>query len=144
MRIHGRPLFLIYRAELLDEPKRTVDALLRKRAQRIGLGELHVSMVLSFNLIDPRPYGCDSAVEFVPHGSVEPPNIIEPSSPEWPHLYDSTSWEGTLVDYNRTMHWALAKAAPDFPWFRSANARAGTTSPRRGPRRRVFTVNGAP
>jgi lipopolysaccharide biosynthesis protein len=136
VRIHGKPLFLIYRAELLEEPSRTVDAL-RARAQAVGLGELHLSMVQSFNLIDPRPYGCDSAVEFVPHGSVEPPNIIDPSSLEWPHLYDRTSWEGTLVDYNRTVNWALAKATPEFPWFRCAMP-GWDNSPRRGPRSTVY------
>jgi hypothetical protein len=141
VRIHGKPLFLIYRAELLDEPRRTVDAL-RARAQAIGLGELHLSMVQSFNLIDPRPFGCDSAVEFVPHGSVEPPNIIEPSSPEWPHVYDSSTWEGTLVDYNRTVRWALAKAPPDFPWFRCAMP-GWDNSPRRGPRSTVYVNDNA-
>ena len=108
VRVKGNPLFLIYRAELLDEPKRTLESM-RNRAQELGIGDLHLSMVQSFNLRDPEKYGFDSAVEFVPHGSVEP-NIVDPSSPESPHLYDAASWEGTLVDYNRTVEWALAKA----------------------------------
>ena len=136
VRIQGKPLFLIYRAELLDEPRRTINAL-RERAQSIGIGELHLSMVQSFNLIDPDPYGFDSAVEFLPHGSVEPPNIIDPSEPEWPHLYDTTRWEGTLVDYNRTVNWALAKATPEFRWFRSAMP-GWDNSPRRGSRSTVY------
>jgi O-antigen biosynthesis protein len=136
VRIDGKPVFLIYRAELLDEPGRTIDAL-RERAQAIGIGELHLSMVQSFNLIDPAAHGFDSAVEFPPHGSVEPPNIIEPSSPEWPELYDPAGWEGTLVDYGRTVNWALAKATPTFRWFRSAMP-GWDNSPRRGVRSTVY------
>jgi lipopolysaccharide biosynthesis protein len=141
VRIHGKPLFLIYRTDLLEEPHRTVEAL-RTRAQAIGLGELHLSMVQSFNLIDPRPYGCDSAVEFAPHGSVEPPNIIDPSSPDWPSPYDATAWEGTLVDYSRTVNWALAKATPAFPWFRCAMP-GWDNSPRRGSRATVYVNDSA-
>jgi len=136
VRINGKPLLLIYRAEMLDEPSRTVDAL-RERAHTIGIGDLHLSMVQSFNLFDPGPYGFDSAVEFPPHGSVEPPNIIDPSSPEWPHLYDPTTWDGTLVDYDRTVNWALSKPPPEFRWFRSAMP-GWDNSPRRGVRSTVY------
>ena len=136
VRINGDPLFLIYRAELLDEPNRTID-LLRGRAQQLGVGNLHLSMVQSFNLREPHVYGFDSAVEFVPHGSVEPPNIIDPSSPESPQLYDPTSWTGTLVDYNRTVEWALAKPTPKFQWFRSTMP-GWDNSPRRGDRSVVY------
>ena len=136
VRINGQPLFLIYRAELLDEPQRTVDAL-RERAQALGIGEIHLSMVQSFNLVDPGPYGLDSAVEFPPHGSVEPPNIIDPSSPQWPHLYDPTTWEGTLVDYDRTVNWALSKPPPEFRWYRCAMP-GWDNSPRRGVRSTVY------
>ncbi len=136
VRVNGDPLFLIYRAELLDEPKRTID-LLRERAQTLGLGNLHLSMVQSFNLRDPHVYGFDSAVEFVPHGSVEPPNIIDPSSPGSPQLYDPTSWTGTFVDYNRTVEWALSRPTPEFQWFRSTMP-GWDNSPRRGDRSVVY------
>ena len=94
-------------------------------------------MVQSFNLVDPGPYGLDSAVEFPPHGSVEPPNIIDPSSPQWPHLYDPTTWEGTLVDYDRTVNWALSKPPPEFRWYRCAMP-GWDNSPRRGVRSTVY------
>ncbi len=142
VRVKGKPLFLIYRAELLDEPKRTLESL-RQRAQDIGIGELHLSMVQSFNLRDPDVYGFDSAVEFVPHGSVEKPNIIDPVSPEWPRLYDPGSWNGTLVDYNRTVEWALTRPTPTFRWFRTAMP-GWDNSPRRGDRSTVYVNDNAP
>ena len=141
VKIKGQPLFLIYRAELLDEPRRTLESL-RNRAQEIGIGELHLCMVQSFNLRDPDVYGFDSAVEFVPHGSVEQPNIIDPSSPASPQLYDPASWDGTLVDYNRTVEWALTRPTPTFRWFRTAMP-GWDNSPRRGDRSTIYVNDNA-
>ena len=140
-RIHGKPLFLIYRADLLDEPQRTIDAL-RRRAHAIGVGDLHLSMVQSFDLIDPEAYGFDSAVEFPPHGFVQPPTIIDPSAPDAPRLYDPRSWDGTLVDYDRAVNWALSKPTPAFRWFRSAMP-GWDNSPRRGVSSTIFVNDNA-
>jgi hypothetical protein len=51
--------------------------------RRLNIGDLHLSVVQSLNLIDPEVYGFDSTVEFPPH-AVEPPNIIDPSGPDAP------------------------------------------------------------
>ena len=67
IRIEGKPLFLIYRARLLPDPKKTT-AIWREEAQRAGLGELCLCRVESFpnEHTDPVALGFDAAVEFQP------------------------------------------------------------------------------
>ena len=134
--LEGRPLLLIYRTALLDEPARTADGL-RERADSLGLGELHLSMVQSFGAWDPRASGFDSAVEFVPHGAVREPFLLEPGGPGDPGLFDPAGFGGSLVSYPGAMEWALSKPVPDFTWFRTAMPGWDNT-PRRGGRGTVF------
>ncbi len=134
--VDGRPMLLVYRSALLDEPARTADAL-RARAARLGLGDLHLSMVQSFGAWDPRASGFDSAVEFVPHGAVRDPLVAAPGSPDDPGLYDAPGWRGSLVSYPGTVEWALSKPVPEFTWFRTAMP-GWDNSPRRGRRATVF------
>jgi lipopolysaccharide biosynthesis protein len=66
IRIDGRPLFLVYRTELLPDPARTA-AIWRKRASQAGFPDLYLAMVESFTRgVDPRTVGFDAAVEFAP------------------------------------------------------------------------------
>ena len=52
-RVDGKPLLLIYRSSILDDPMRTTDNI-RQRASALGVGEVHLAMVQSFDLWDPR------------------------------------------------------------------------------------------
>jgi lipopolysaccharide biosynthesis protein len=67
IRIEGRPLLLIYRANKLPDAASTT-ARLREVAARRGLGDLYLARVESFTdeRGDPRPLGFDVAVEFQP------------------------------------------------------------------------------
>src|SRR5215469_7460630 len=67
IRILDRPLFLVYRAKQLPEPKRTADVW-REEAQRVGLKDLYLVRVESFGdeYGDPRSIGFDSSVGFHP------------------------------------------------------------------------------
>lgn len=67
LRVDGKPLFLVYRAGSLPEPRRTTD-LWRDEARKAGIGELFLARVESFpeDRGDPRPLGFDAAVEFAP------------------------------------------------------------------------------
>lgn len=68
IRIAGRPLFLVYRTELLPDPRRTAE-IWRERAAKAGVGDLYLVRVESFlQGIDPMTHGCDAAVEFAPDG----------------------------------------------------------------------------
>jgi lipopolysaccharide biosynthesis protein len=67
LRVDGKPLFLVYRATRLPNPRRTVDTW-REEAGRLGVGELYLARVESFpeERDDPRLLGFDAAVEFQP------------------------------------------------------------------------------
>lgn len=69
IRIDGKPLFLVYRTELLPDPVRTAQ-IWRKEAQRLGIFDLYLVRVESFRQdIDPHSIGFDAAVEFSPDGN---------------------------------------------------------------------------
>lgn len=66
IRVDGRPLFLVYRTELLADPGRTA-AIWREEAIRAGIGDLYLARVESFtDGVDPASIGFDAAVEFAP------------------------------------------------------------------------------
>jgi lipopolysaccharide biosynthesis protein len=66
IKIDGKPLFLVYRTELLPNPARTAE-IWREEAIKQGIGELYLVRVESFiNNIDPKTIGFDAAVEFAP------------------------------------------------------------------------------
>jgi lipopolysaccharide biosynthesis protein len=72
VRIGGKPLFLVYRTELLPDPIRTAE-IWRERAHRTGIGDLYLVRVESFvSDTDPKAIGFDAAVEFAPDWRVLP------------------------------------------------------------------------
>jgi lipopolysaccharide biosynthesis protein len=67
LRVDGKPLLIVYRSDILDNPTATLNNL-RNRARVLGLGELFLVMAQTFGATDPREAGFDCAVEFPPHG----------------------------------------------------------------------------
>ena len=68
IRVHGKPLLLVYRTELLPDPARTAE-LWREISLLAGIGDLYLVRVESFRKdLDPRSVGFDAAVEFPPLG----------------------------------------------------------------------------
>jgi len=67
VRLDGRPVFLVYRASELPDPRRTTD-IWRQEASRAGVGEPFLCRVESGGAEtgDPRSLGFDAAVEFAP------------------------------------------------------------------------------
>jgi len=65
IRVDGRPVVLVYRADLMVDARDTA-AVWRDECARAGLGEIHLCAV-QFRTGDPRPLGFDAAVEFPPH-----------------------------------------------------------------------------
>lgn len=67
IRINNKPLFLVYRASQLPDPKRTSD-LWREESLKRGIGEIFLCRVESLygERGDPRSLGFDAAVEFQP------------------------------------------------------------------------------
>lgn len=66
IKIGGKPVFLVYRTELLPNPVRTVE-LWRKEIKKVGLNGLYLIRVESFTKSpNPGQIGFDAAVEFAP------------------------------------------------------------------------------
>jgi lipopolysaccharide biosynthesis protein len=76
IRVDGNPLFLVYRAGDLDDPRRTT-RIWREEARRAGVGELFLCRVESFanERGDPAALGFDAAVEFAPDWSLLRPGL---------------------------------------------------------------------
>lgn len=75
IRVAGRPLFLVYRTELLPDPAATAQRW-RDVARKAGLGELYLARVEGFERgIDPQRIGFDAAVEFAPNWDIGLPKF---------------------------------------------------------------------
>lgn len=125
IRINGKdPILLIYRAELFPDLKSTV-TFWKEKCREHGIPNLHVCMVQSFGQVNPINYGCDSAVEFPPHGVYA--NEI---SKALPNLVSDFS--GNIYDYREVVDRALQKRnVGDFIWYRGAMLSWDNTARRR-------------
>jgi glycosyltransferase involved in cell wall biosynthesis len=65
IRIDDKPLLMIYRAELMDQPKQVTE-LWREACRQAGIGEIYLTSVI-FREFDPIAFGFDAAIEFPPH-----------------------------------------------------------------------------
>jgi lipopolysaccharide biosynthesis protein len=74
LRVNGKPLFIIYRASALPNPKRTY-ALWREQCRQMGIGEIFLCRIeTSRDTQSPTDLGLDAAVEFQPEcNTVGPP-----------------------------------------------------------------------
>jgi lipopolysaccharide biosynthesis protein len=66
IRIGGKPILIVYRVELLPDPRATA-AVWRQHCRRAGIGEIYLIAAQTYGFEDPRPAGFDAAVEFPPH-----------------------------------------------------------------------------
>ena len=96
LRINGKPALLIYRPNLMADPKQTVENM-RVRARKLGLGELSILMVQFFEERDPRAFGFDGAVQFPPNF----PNRAEIS------METHDNFTGKILDYDSVMNFCL-------------------------------------
>jgi hypothetical protein len=117
VRVDEKPIFLIYRASMLNDPARTTDRL-RERAAKLGIGELFLAMVQTFGAWDPRPLGFDAAVEFPPHNLESSLFRYAAAEMSAPQVFDPDEWQGVIFNYPRIVEWAMSKSTPNFSWFR--------------------------
>ncbi len=122
IKIGNAPLLLVYRVNLLPDPRSTV-ALWREACRREGIPEAHLAAVQSFGITDPRPYGFDSAVDFPPHFKHEliEPNTFEGVAPDF---------EGYLEDYLKCAHNQMSQPPPPYIRYRGVMP-AWDNTPRR-------------
>jgi GT2 family glycosyltransferase len=117
IRIDGKPLFLVYRVKEMPNPKRVTGAW-RHRCRAIGIGEICIAMVESFDLSPqpepPQPYGCDITIEFPAHGMMQDqPKSVERLNGDW---------KGSVHDYRELVRAFTRRVEPGFPRIRSVLA----------------------
>ena len=115
IRIDGRPLLLVYRPALFPDAAQTVSRW-RQWCRENGVGELYVSMVQSFQDLDPRPYDLDAAVEFPWHTGL-PTDIST-------HLVPAKSeFRGYVFDWQA--YATQCEGHPDQPWMQMRGVMPG-------------------
>ena len=115
IRVDGKPLFLVYRAAGLTNPKKTTE-IWREEASRLGIGGLHICLVESnFDdpIVEPIQYGFDAAVEFQPRLRLLrqplPQRAIQRFFPNAPN--------NRFHSYRELIAKALAEPLPPYPRY---------------------------
>jgi lipopolysaccharide biosynthesis protein len=112
IRVNGKPLLIIYRVNLLPDPKKTAD-LWRSECREKGIGEIFLAVTQSFGITDPRPYGFDGAIEFPMHnlGSSEiDQKVLQITNPEF---------DGKIFDYRIAAKLMITKKNTDYILFKT-------------------------
>jgi len=112
IRINGKPLLIVYRASLLDNPA-AATAIWREECINLGIGEIYLAAVQSFDIQDPRIYSFDSAIEFPPFSI--PPIYVDHSSLQ----ITNPDFHGTIQDYRITATLKMLEPEPDYIRFRT-------------------------
>jgi lipopolysaccharide biosynthesis protein len=134
LRVGGRPLFLVYRTELLPDPQRTAD-IWREEVSKAGFGDIYLARVENFvTRVDPTKIGFDAAVEFAPHGAHVgkikfrgPTHRILARLGLLPDAY----LHSQVVNYRAMVLGMLAKPEPEFKRFRCVTPMWDNTARRR-------------
>lgn len=129
LRVDGKPLLLIYRPSLLPDAKATARRW-RERFRAMGLGELHLAYVQSFDRSDPRTIGFDAAVEF-------PPNNTNLASITANQRLLNPTYSGDVWDWRQLARASIDQAEPAYPRYPGVNP-AWNNEPRRSGKGRVF------
>ncbi|MYI07586.1 MAG: glycosyltransferase, partial [Gemmatimonadetes bacterium] len=129
IRVHGRPLLLVYRPSLLPNAAETVERW-RHWCREHDIDEPYVAMVQSFQTYDPRPFGMDAAIEFPWHTGM--PNDVTA------HLVPSKSdFRGFVFDWNDYAEKCEEHA--DQPWLQMRGVMPGwDNTPRRNTDAHLF------
>lgn len=121
IRIGVKPLFLIYRASRLPDPRQMVERM-RNTAKRLGIGDVHFARVESFadEHSDPGDLGFDSAVEFQPDWTELPPLVRRSKVWRWAarmRVVSSAFQRQRVYDYREMVEYALKKSKPPYLRF---------------------------
>jgi glycosyltransferase involved in cell wall biosynthesis len=132
IRVDGKPMLLVYRADLLVDPLRTT-SIWREAARRAGLPGLHLCAVWKSD--DPHAIGFDALVEFPPH------HFLHKSLTE-EYRRANPGFHGEVYDYAAGVEAIRPLAEREFPVYRGVMPAWDNTA-RRGAGAHLF-VNGTP
>ncbi len=121
IRINGKPLFLVYRTELLPDPAKTA-ALWQEEAIKAGLPGLYLARVENFvKDVDPNSIGFDAAVEFAPDASKGGKILFRGRIATLLgklNLLPAVFRDNRVYSYPATVQGMLSKPEPSYRWFR--------------------------
>jgi glycosyltransferase involved in cell wall biosynthesis len=113
IRVDGRPMFFVYRPDVIPNPKLAVDEWRRLFLERHG-ERPWIFMAQSFANIDPEPFGFDGAVEFPPHKIVQGVRRANDDVT----IFDDR-FSANVYRYEDLVASSLSGPAPHFPLFKT-------------------------
>lgn len=118
IRINGRPLLMIYRADTIPEPKKS---LIRWRALfKERFNEDPILIIAQFYATNPDKFGFDGAVEFPPHKlAADLPPMYDPPMYEQLELID-IEFTGQIFNYDDVVARSVDEPMPSFPLIKTA------------------------
>lgn len=138
IRVRNMPLFLVYRAGELPDPRATA-RIWREEAIDAGLPGLYLcrveSMAEAVLQQDPAQIGFDAACEFPPHG-------IQVSKSNIPVAGLDPGFSGFIYDYAEVAHNYAARPSPSYRRFRGVMPSWDNTA--RTTRRAHLAINSSP
>lgn len=145
IRIENKPLFLVYRTELLPNPAKTAE-IWRNEALKQGIGDIYLARVEGFNNdINPQDIGFDAAVEFAPDRNNTGPSLF--NSPICKQLKKSGIFpkgitENYIYDYDTIASTMLRK--PDVDYVRFPCVTPAWDNSARRQKKAMIIVNSTP
>lgn len=111
IRINGRPLLIVYRANILPNVLHTV-ALWREYCQKQGIGDPYLVAAQTFWFDDPREVGFDAALEFPPHN-------VAMTGIRHRLRISNPGYKGDVVEYKEIVEKTSSILRPEYQLFRT-------------------------
>ncbi|SDI69100.1 glycoside hydrolase family 99-like domain-containing protein [Alloyangia pacifica] len=129
IKIDGKPLFIVYRAHLIPDFKKTVQ-MWREQAERMNLGGLYVVSAQISADLSPEELGLDALMEFPPH-AIKASNVTKDVAGLNP------DFKGGIFDYDALVANEVRKPPSETTVFRTSMLSWDNTA-RRGLKSSVF------
>ena len=129
IRVNGKPIFTVYNLGLLPDPKGTAKRW-REHCHALGIGDIHLIVVHSYNSFIPEEVGFDAAVEFPPlrFPCSRMEDRVEIADPTFP---------GKIYDWMEMVHNHIERVSPEYTLY-PAMVLGWDNVARRGARGHIF------
>lgn len=134
IKIHSKPLLIVYRPALFPNPKATAQRW-REWCRKNGIGEIYLALTHSFEHIDPKNIGFDAAIEF-------PPNTFPLKDISDQFDITNPDYKGTILDYEGAVNYSTNYLDPPYKKFRGICP--GWDNEARRPGKGTVLVNASP
>ncbi len=134
IRVDGKPLFIVYRAGVLPDARRSGETW-RRICRREGIGDIYLCAAKTYDTEDPTVIGFDATIDFPPHGLHGVP-VNGQQDLHNPHF------EGNIFDYRQfVLDWL---ARPDSSYLLHPTVMPAWDNTPRRPDHALTFVNAAP